>query len=92
MPLSKHHIDTNSHPVPLDLDRLASALEEVLPQVVFAYLHGSTAQTGVVSPHSDMDVALFPDPYALAPGAADADAVLDAYAAAAGAASSSDVS
>jgi len=43
MPLSKHYIDTKPVATPLDRDRLAAALEAELPQVVFAYLHGSAA-------------------------------------------------
>ncbi len=61
MPLSKHHIDTKTVATPLDLDRLASVLEAELPQVVFAYLHGSAAESGVVPAHSDLDIALFLD-------------------------------
>lgn len=61
MPLSKHHIDTKNVATPFDLEKPASALEAEVPQVVFAYLHGS-AVSGVVSAHSDLDVALFVDP------------------------------
>ena len=62
MPLSKHHIDTQTVATPLDLDRLGSSLEAELPQVLFAYLHGSAAESGVVPAHSDLDIALFLDP------------------------------
>lgn len=62
MPLSKRHIDTNTVPVAFDRDRLGGVLESELPDVVFAYVHGSAAQTGVVAPHSDLDIALFVEP------------------------------
>ena len=61
MPLSKHYIDTKPVATPLDRDRLAAVLEAELPQVVFAYLHGSAVETGVVPAHSDLDLALFVD-------------------------------
>ncbi len=61
MPLSKHHIDTNTHPVAFDLERLGYALESELTDVLFAYVHGSAAHTGVVAPHSDLDIALLDD-------------------------------
>lgn len=57
--------------VPLDLDRLASALQTELPRVVFAYLHGSAA-AGVVPPHSDLDIALYVERAVLDSGHADA--------------------
>ena len=50
---------------PLNRDRLADSLETQLPQVVFAYLHGSSAASGVVPAHSDLDLALFLDPSVL---------------------------
>jgi predicted nucleotidyltransferase len=65
MPLSKRYIDTKPVATPLDRDRLAAALEAELSQVVFAYLHGSAAGSGVVPAHSDLDVALFVDPVIL---------------------------
>ncbi len=65
MGLSKRYLDTKADPSPFDPDRLAEALEAVLPEVSFAYLHGSAAG-GVVPPHSDLDLAMFVDP-ALSP-------------------------
>ena len=59
MPLSRRHLDTNTRPVTFDCDVLGRSLEQVLPAVVFAYLHGSSAETCTVRPHTDIDIALF---------------------------------
>ena len=59
MPLSKHHIDTKPTDTPFDVDLLATRLQAELPQVVFAYLHGSSSGSGVVAAHSDLDIAVF---------------------------------
>ena len=88
MPLSKHHIDTKPVATPLDRDRLAALLEAALPQVVFAYLHGSAAVSGVVPAHSDLDLALFLDPGTLAADGGTDHSLPDVYVAAAEAAES----
>ena len=62
MPLSKHHIDTKVTDTLFDVESLAERLEAELPQVVFAYLHGSAASSGVVASHSDLDIAIFVEP------------------------------
>lgn len=41
-----------------DIDKLATALDDACPGVVFALLHGS-ARDGQVGPGSDIDIALF---------------------------------
>ena len=58
MPLSKHHIDTQSQPVSFDAVALGADLEREVPDIDFAVLMGS-AKNGVVAPHSDLDLALF---------------------------------
>ncbi len=58
MPLSKHHIDTLSHPVAFDVEALGSTLERDVPDIDFALLMGS-ARDGIVAPHSDLDLALY---------------------------------
>ncbi|MEX2374600.1 MAG: nucleotidyltransferase domain-containing protein [Dehalococcoidia bacterium] len=62
MPLSKHHIDTKATDTLFDVESLAARLEAELPQVVFAYLYGSAASSGVVAAHSDLDIAIFVEP------------------------------
>jgi predicted nucleotidyltransferase len=79
MPLSKHYIDTKATDTPFDVDSLATRLQAELPQVVFAYLHGSAASSAVVAAHSDLDIAIFVEPAIWnapsgAPGGADAPA------------------
>ena len=66
MPLSLAHIDTNPDPVALDIPTLASELERLLPEAVFAFLLGSAAATGVVRAHGDLDLAFFLKPRATA--------------------------
>jgi len=60
MPLSKRHLDNNSEPVHFSVETLAEALEAALANVVFAYIHGSSAG-GTVAPHSDIDLAFYLD-------------------------------
>ena len=62
MPLSLAHIDTCPHPVALDIPVLAAELERLLPEAIFAILHGSAAATGVVRAHGDLDLAFFLKP------------------------------
>jgi hypothetical protein len=62
MPLSQTHVDTCPHPVALDIPVLASELERLLPEAVFAMLLGSAAATGVVRAHGDLDLAFFLKP------------------------------
>jgi hypothetical protein len=62
MPLSFAHIDTNPHPVPLDIPALASKLERLLPEALFGLLIGSTATMGVVRAYGDLDLAFFLSP------------------------------
>jgi len=59
MGLSRRHLDTNSEPVRFSIDELAHGLREKLPFVTFACLLGSAAGSGVVKPHSDLDIAVY---------------------------------
>ena len=75
MGLSKRHLNPNPEPVTFELAVLASGLEDVLPEVVFAYLHGSVAGGRVgqggcltVAAHSDLDLAFFLNREAAAAG------------------------
>jgi len=61
MGISKRYLDTNERELRFDPQELGARLEEALPEVVFAYLMGSSVD-GVVRPHSDLDIALFVDP------------------------------
>ena len=44
-----------------DFDSLADALQGECPEILFALLHGSTAQSGIINPGSDIDVAFYLD-------------------------------
>lgn len=59
MGLSKRYLDTNDAPFPVDVDRLGRELDLRLPEAVFGYLLGSSAVSGVVGPHSDLDLAFY---------------------------------
>ena len=58
MPLSKHHIDIQSQPVSFNVAALGADLEREVSAVDFTLLLGS-AKNGVVTPHSDLDLALY---------------------------------
>ena len=58
MPLSKRHIDTQSHPVTFDVSALGDDFKREVQDIEFALLMGS-ARDGIVRPHSDLDLALF---------------------------------
>ncbi len=58
MPLSKHHIDTLTHPVRFDPACLGVALRDGCPEIDMAFLMGS-AVDGIISPHSDLDLAVW---------------------------------
>jgi predicted nucleotidyltransferase len=62
MSLSKRHIDTGSNPISFDFYRMSAAFANDVPDAVFAYLHGSTAESCVVPPHGDIDIAVFLSP------------------------------
>ncbi|MCF6174391.1 MAG: nucleotidyltransferase domain-containing protein [Victivallaceae bacterium] len=44
-----------------DPDKLAAAMENDCPEVLFVLLHGSTAESGLVKPGSDIDIAVYLD-------------------------------
>ena len=58
MGLSKQHLDLNSEPIVIDLDRLSRALLDACPDLVFCVVMG-TAKDGVVPSHSDLDLACY---------------------------------
>jgi predicted nucleotidyltransferase len=58
MPLSKHYLDTQEEPTPVDAEALAKLLATDFPPIGFAYLLGSAAR-GVIAPHSDLDLAVY---------------------------------
>ena len=59
MGLSKKHLNTNSEPVNFSIEALTEGLKGKLPFVTFACLLGSAARSGVVKPHSDLDLAFY---------------------------------
>jgi predicted nucleotidyltransferase len=58
VPLSKHYLDTQDEPTPVEADALSRLLAADFPQIGFAYLLGSAAR-GVIAPHSDLDLAVY---------------------------------
>jgi predicted nucleotidyltransferase len=58
MPLSKHYLDTQEEPTPVEAEAIAKLLAVDFPQLGFAYLLGSAAR-GVIAPHSDLDLAIY---------------------------------
>lgn len=44
MPLSKHYLDTQEEPTPVDAEAIAKLLAVDFPQIGFAYLLGSAAR------------------------------------------------
>ena len=58
MGISKKHLGENFVPVRFDPRRLASVLEEQLPEVEFCFLMGSSV-SGVVKAYSDLDLAFY---------------------------------
>ena len=58
MPISKRYLDTNPQPIRFDVEALAAALDQALPEAVFVYLLGSAA-SGTVNAHSDIDFAAY---------------------------------
>ncbi len=61
MPLSKHYLDTHEAEVPVNREAIADCLARAFPEAVFALLHGS-AKSGVIRPHSDLDLAVYAEP------------------------------
>ncbi|HOP64584.1 MAG TPA: nucleotidyltransferase domain-containing protein [Spirochaetota bacterium] len=59
MGLSKRYLNTNTEPAPFSAEKLADAIREKLPAVLFACIFGSSAETFVVKPYSDLDIALY---------------------------------
>jgi len=59
MGLSKRYIDTQERRYSVDFDALRRALEDAVPEALFAYVLGSASSQGVVPPHSDLDIAFF---------------------------------
>ena len=59
MGISKRHIDTSDREYRVDFDALADALVSGVPQMVFACVLGSAADSGVVKPYSDLDLAVY---------------------------------
>ncbi len=57
MPLSKHYLDAHVVEVPVNREAIVDCLAREFPEVVFALLHGS-AKSGVIRPHSDLDLAV----------------------------------
>ncbi|MFC1460941.1 hypothetical protein ACFLQR_00290 [Verrucomicrobiota bacterium] len=58
MTLSKQHLSSHEKPVIFDVDALAEALIESCPEVIFAFLMG-TSRDGVADVGSDIDIALY---------------------------------
>jgi predicted nucleotidyltransferase len=58
MSLSKHYIDTQTQSFPYSSEELAAVLKEELPEVVFAYVLGSSTG-GTVAAHADLDLAVY---------------------------------
>lgn len=56
MGLSKRYLDRNATPVEFDPAALARRIEDEVPEILFAYILGSSAG-GRVEPHSDLDIA-----------------------------------
>jgi len=59
MGLSKRHLDTNEDEVRVNLEALGEALKKGVPEIEFAFILGSSAETGTVQPHSDLDIAVY---------------------------------
>jgi predicted nucleotidyltransferase len=60
MGLSKRYLSENHEGVRFNPDRLATILQERLPEAVFCLLLGSAAR-GAIAPGSDIDLAFFLD-------------------------------
>jgi len=60
MSLSKKHLSSHTSTVSFSVDSLSEALKGKCPEIVFAFLLGSSRE-GVVRVGSDIDIALFLD-------------------------------
>ncbi len=58
MSLSKQHLSGHTAPLHFDVTALAAALREACPEVLFAFLLGSS-RNGCVAVGSDVDLALY---------------------------------
>ena len=58
MGLSKKYLDTCPDEVGVNFETLGEALKKV-PEIEFAFVMGSSADTGIVKPHSDLDIAVY---------------------------------
>ena len=59
MGLSKRNLDTNKDEVGINLEALGEALKKEVPEIEFAFILGSSAETGTVQPYSDLDIAVY---------------------------------
>jgi predicted nucleotidyltransferase len=59
MGLSKKHLDTCADEVSINLEALGDALKNRVPEIEFAFILGSSADTGIVKPYSDLDIAVY---------------------------------
>lgn len=59
MGLSKRNLNTNKLEFRINLEALGEALKKEVPEIEFAFVLGSSAETGTVKPYSDLDIAVY---------------------------------
>ncbi len=59
MGLSKKYLNYNIEEVSFSPDKLAEGIKIALPEIVFAYILGSSAENCIIKPRSDLDLAVY---------------------------------